>query len=710
MIDTIFYFCPTQEQYEQTLAENGGEGISSKTITFVEDVREIYFNGRGYGKTSTAGLITDDQFETWKNTIQVRLNQIISDAENDLQDLQTELSTEIQDAISQALQDQNGRSIWTKITETDEGVSAITTQISDLSDRLDNISTNGDIQYSAVLQSVIDEGIRNNTAFTNLQSRWAVLNENQAVLEWMASGFKSQVNENTNFATVFSAYQNEVDSNQSTIAALQTKANANEAKLNAIANWNGYVEGQPVSYYGGLVTSSNMDGAIAALIANSNTDTSAAITANVTRNTSNITLTADQIYLDANTTLANTIQATNGSIGGFTISQNSLSASQGDYRIELTPLHFATFKNSTLTNEIKSDGSGSIASGGISWNNNGTITLSQEFLRSLFAELHNGAINELTYGGINETFPIYEDFRPNSVGYYIDNIQQLQNEDSLWSTSYIRGRYNDGLEYTVSERCIDAAPLGQFQNLPDVISDGTYRRGQTYPINGTVQEKRDWFFKYHDTIGTFQSGILISKKMVDHKTQLEKDQLSELYVDHQIYIIHIPTLSEFAAANQLDITKFKGIVAGSVHNNDPYYNSYVNLYFASRSQYSGGEHDFLNVYYDYNGYTYRYNNLTRVDITFRTTSYVEEHGLQDLLANPTEGTWLFVGNHHAYVDGQTGTTGGMYNVHTLDNNLYRYTPQLSQVVLKYTNGAWTVLENPTFLQKTVTQYRANETE
>jgi hypothetical protein len=85
-------------------------------------------------------------------------------------------------------------------------VSAVTTQISDLSDRLDNISTNGDIQYSAVLQSVIDEGIRNNTAFTNLQSRWAVLNENQAVLEWMASGFKSQVNENTNFATVFSAY------------------------------------------------------------------------------------------------------------------------------------------------------------------------------------------------------------------------------------------------------------------------------------------------------------------------------------------------------------------------------------------------------------------------------------------------------------------------------------------------------------------------
>jgi phage baseplate assembly protein gpV len=69
-----------------------------------------------------------------------------------------------------------------------------------------------------------------------------------------------------------------------------------------------------------------MDGAIAALIANSKTDTSAAITANVTRNTSNITLSADKIYLDADTTLANTIQATQGSIGGFTISQNSLSA------------------------------------------------------------------------------------------------------------------------------------------------------------------------------------------------------------------------------------------------------------------------------------------------------------------------------------------------------------------------------------------------
>lgn len=709
MIDTIFYFCPTQEQYEQTLTENGGEGISSRTITFVEDVREIYFNGRGYGKTSTAGLITDDQFETWKNTIQVRLNQIISDAENDLQDLQTQLSTEIQDAISQALHDQNGKSIWTKITETDEGVSAVTTQISDLSDRLDNISTNGDIQYSAVLQSVIDEGIRNNTAFTNLQSRWAVLNENQAVLEWMASGFKSQVNENTNFATVFSAYQDEVDSNQSTIAALQTKANANEAKLNAIANWNGYVEGQPVSYYGGLVTASNMDGAIAALIANSNTDTSAAITANVTRNTSNITLSADKIYLDANTTLANTIQATQGSIGGFTISQNSLSAEQGDYRIELTPLHFATYYNNTVTNEIKSTGSGSIASGGISWTNDGTITLSQEFLRSLFNELHNGAVNQDVYGGINETFPIYEG-RPNILSYYIDDIRQLQNEDSLWSTSYIAGAYNDGTGQNVSEHCIRLAPFGQFSSLADVILNSYRSDGQTYPINGTVQEKRDWYFRYYDTIGTFQSGILVNKKMVDHETQLEKDQLSELYIDNRIYIIHIPTLNEFATANSLDITKFKGIVSGSQHANDPYHNSYVKLYFASRSQYSGGQHDFWNVYYDSNGYRYRYNNLTRVDITFRTTAYVRDHGLQDLLANPTEGTWLFVGSHGAYVDGDVNNTGAYYNQYTLDDEIYRRTPQLSQVILKYTNGAWTVLENPTFLQKTVTQYRGNESE
>jgi len=221
MINTIFYFCPTQAEYDSIMdTDNGGEGISSKTIVFVEDTHEIYLNGVNYGKTSTSGLISDSDFTTWKNTVQTKLDQMVANTENDLTELQTELAEEITNAITDALKDSQGRSVWTRIDQTDSGVAAVTTSLNQMSVRLDGISNGGDIKYTAALQSVIDEGIENNTAFTNLQSRWAVLNENQAVLEWMASGFKTQVSQDTNFASVFSSWQGTTTNNTSTISAL----------------------------------------------------------------------------------------------------------------------------------------------------------------------------------------------------------------------------------------------------------------------------------------------------------------------------------------------------------------------------------------------------------------------------------------------------------------------------------------------------------
>ena len=66
MINTIFYFVDTEREYrDQVDAGN----ISAKTITFVAETREIYLNGKGYGKTSTAGLLPKSEFDAWKSSI-----------------------------------------------------------------------------------------------------------------------------------------------------------------------------------------------------------------------------------------------------------------------------------------------------------------------------------------------------------------------------------------------------------------------------------------------------------------------------------------------------------------------------------------------------------------------------------------------------------------------------------------------------------------
>jgi hypothetical protein len=76
----------------------------------------------------------------------------------------------------------------------------------------------------------------------------------------------------------------------------------------------------------------------------------------------------------------------------------------------------------------------------------------------------------------------------------------------------------------------------------------------------------------HSTVGKFVSGILTEKTHVDPESGLEKEELSELYIDHHINIVHAPTLTEFAQNNGLDINKFVGYAADSSASADPYWN------------------------------------------------------------------------------------------------------------------------------------------
>lgn len=763
MIDTIFYFVESDTEYQLQRAR--GE-ISNRTIVFVEDTREIYLNGLGYGKTSLAGLIGTEEFNSWKNTLQERLSQIVADqltgdqttaaalqealnqAKQDLQqeiatatgsiqstntDLQnfinsidTDINTAIQQALGDALENNNGVGIWTVIDNTNEQISAITTKIDNVTDE------DGNIKYTAALQSVIDEGIENNTAFTNIANRWAVLDENQAVIEWLASGFTEQVAENTTFASVYSATNNAVENaisqaktevlqsvagnyvassnlstevtgiienslsveslsdialksdvqqsavnitaayqaenaeqnaviqqhtqsittinaksteqdarldllttvttpaggntvysineanldsavasilansgsqsasqiniiaesaatgvdiqsaiegatanlatktyadnaaanvaaylkdgngNIITSASLQNYATADHATLTALASTvNGLSTAQA-----GMVTQTGLSNAVASLISQ-NSDVQSAITTYVNGNDSSITLSADQIYLDASHTVANTIQATNGTIGGFTIGDGiTATNSNTGYGIELSTSHLQTLNNNTPTNSLNANGSGFIAGGNISWDNNGNLTLPQGFLEALTSALSRGA----SYGGSNDV-----------KGYDAEVVMNgAINNDNSPSVVDKYGNHNlSSIAVGVTTNSIITIYYYDTSNLdPDSVT--LYN---PFPVNGTVQEKRNWILNtgYVQWKLQFTSGILQNKTAIDGKTGITIDELSESEINSRVTRIKAcTTLNEIkekinyhsSTTEGYSLTNYRGVYAG----------------------------------------------------------------------------------------------------------------------------------------------------
>ena len=747
MIDTIFYFCPTQEEYDRTVdTSNGGQGISDKTITFVEDVREIYLNGKGYGKTSTAGLVSDDRLTSTIAALQESLN-------NTIQQTNTNLDAVEADLLQQLTTAETGiqNTIAVLRSDTEGAISRLKTEV------LDDVDEG--FVAKANLDTYVTNAVKDGLGISSL-----------ADVALKSDITSSEATISTRFQTVegdVSTLQGGLTTTNSSLATLQAQSDADHAKIAAVADWSGWVEGQPVSFNGGLITQANADGVIAGLIANSNSDVAAAVSAQVTRGTSNITLSADKIYLDANTTLANTIQATQGNIAGFTISNNSLSASQGDYSIELTPYHFATFKNSTLTNEIKSDGSGSIASGGITWNNNGTITLSQEFLRSLFNALHNGAINQDVYGGINEQFTIGQVGIGGNRQRYIlfDPATNALNEASYFDKSYDTS-YSP--RQNLYEQTTDS--VFKYSQYATATSNGYQLKGLTdinYPVYGTLQEKQDYYFRSYKITGVFQSGILTSKQYIDPDTNLQKTDLSEVYLDHQIYFIYVPSLSDIAQVNQLDLNKFVGYaVSRSYQQNNPYADYYAEVGSNDHTinmSISSGIYAYITDIVDHGSYTsytgsletnnQNYYILPNNKVAINTSStyntqYSSNHIIEgtidhfvflpsstyspgsqyEIFNNPVEGSWGFV-RSAVGIDSNRYRIGDIFfskgipanqngNGNNVTANFSSATESFSQSVpsyylgclVVYRNGMWIPLPNAICPQPRIWQYRGSETE
>lgn len=307
MIDTIFYFVEHESDY---LAQR--ENISPKTIVFVQDTHEIYLNGWAYGKTSTAGLATIEDYNGLVDTIN-RQRDTIALINNQLTTLRENLANEIAESVGAAFTDEesirnnavlNGQ-IDQKIGEWASRAYLVTTDSTTWSDLTQNVnSISGKITSiehnfdgsGNLKQSVIDAGINASSAYTNLTSRWAVVDANQQVIQWMASGFSSEAQNGGSFAQMYAATAN---------AASQAKTwvDENSANVTAFAQWKNTVGDSGLTYLAGLSSSAGAESAIASLIAagqtsGANDTVYAAIEAIVQGDISQINLVADQINLE----------------------------------------------------------------------------------------------------------------------------------------------------------------------------------------------------------------------------------------------------------------------------------------------------------------------------------------------------------------------------------------------------------------------------
>lgn len=141
------------------------------------------------------------------------LNNLIttnkSIADNAIASLQSSyntLSGSVSRDIQDALKDSNGKTIWNRIDTTDGNIAALTNRV-DVS-----INEDGTIKDTNVLQGLIrtysktydDSGL--SAAIAEIGTKWALLDANEKILKWLASGFSTEtINDYDSFASMYAA-------------------------------------------------------------------------------------------------------------------------------------------------------------------------------------------------------------------------------------------------------------------------------------------------------------------------------------------------------------------------------------------------------------------------------------------------------------------------------------------------------------------------
>jgi len=160
---------------------------------------------------------------------------------------------------------------------------------------------------------------------------------------------------------------------------------------------------------------------------------------------------------------------------------------------------------------------------------------------------------------------------------------------------------------------------------------------------------------------------------VDPETKKRKEEISELYIDHTIYIRHVPTLAELAQANSLEINNFLGI------------SNSARMLFDSEESTSSSDTD--------------WSVIKLSDGTYIKAVGFNGFDNDSTLENPQDGSWAIISSERFNVT--NGHSGNSYFVNRPEL-LAELVPErdtfgVSGFLAKYTNGAWTIISNPTTL-------------
>lgn len=176
--------------------------------------------------------------------------------------IRDDLNQDIQTALQDAMTDPTGKDIWTRIDTTDSSVSAMATKFNVAHD------SNGNIKYTSALQTVIDTGIDNNAAYSQLSNRYAALDENQEVIRWMVDGFKGRTDEASSFAAMYAAGGDETADAIARVKTevLETADGKYVAKTSLQSEVEGIVkDGLHISSLSDITTSADLNNAVATI-------------------------------------------------------------------------------------------------------------------------------------------------------------------------------------------------------------------------------------------------------------------------------------------------------------------------------------------------------------------------------------------------------------------------------------------------------------
>lgn len=309
------------------------------------------FEAKPSGGSGT-GNYDDTWIYTWKNTLENTtipgLRSTLTSVQNELNNKLSATENEVKGWINDALTTYKW---WEDNTIVDQifHQSGWSDELEAYLQQVGVLDSNGNLNYSSItqridqieaqvallqpgddgdfeaLQAQLNEYIADvngvKTAITTLGTKYALLDENQEIIRWLASGFTSQTSQYGSLADMFAATNNaiadvntRVDTTQTELGQEITARSTLSTQVNGIANMTGTstivssvtaVDGkiqnaknEIISGLGGnlasVITQATLDGAMASLISNNGQATSA-ISTLVSGDSSIIALVADQV-------------------------------------------------------------------------------------------------------------------------------------------------------------------------------------------------------------------------------------------------------------------------------------------------------------------------------------------------------------------------------------------------------------------------------